>query len=136
VIDVPRVPHTPPHTPLASLYQRLGPAKIRALVQALYPLIKAEPGLGELFPDELSETMNKQEAFLTGLFGGPQLYAQQYGPPRLRARHLPFAITPALALAWFGCFSDALGTLELDEDLRQEVLAGVGRLAAHMVNTE
>ena len=72
---------------LPSLYAQIGAAKLRELVQNFYPLVAVHPLLAELFPENLSETMNKQEAFLTGFLGGPPLYHQTYGHPMLRGRH-------------------------------------------------
>jgi hemoglobin len=117
-----------------TLYDRIGPAKLRAIVQAFYPLVKAEPSISELFPDNLSETMNKQEAFLTGFLGGPPLYHQTYGNPMLRYRHAPFEITPTRAKAWFACFKDAVDSVNLEPSLRDELLQAVSRTAAAMVN--
>jgi hemoglobin len=119
---------------LPKLYDRIGAAKLRAIIQAFYPLVKANPLLTDLFPEELSETMNKQEAFLTGFLGGPPLYHQYYGNPMLRARHLKFEITPARARAWFECFTDASAVADLKPEVRQELLEAVARMAAHMVN--
>ena len=120
---------------MPTLYARIGPANIRKLVLAFYPLVSAHPLLAPLFPEDLSETMNKQEAFLTGFLGGPPLYHQTYGHPMLRARHLKFPITRSVALAWFECFTLAAQTLELPPDVFEELLAAVGRTAAAMVNT-
>jgi hemoglobin len=124
----------PVENQLPKLYDRIGAAKLRAIIQAFYPLVKANPLLSDLFPEELSETMNKQEAFLTGFLGGPPLYHRYYGNPMLRARHLKFEITPARARAWFECFSDASSVADLEPEVRQELLEAVARMAAHMVN--
>ncbi len=118
-----------------TLYDQIGAAKLREIVQIFYPLVKAEPLIAELFPDNLSETMNKQEAFLTGFLGGPPLYHQTYGNPMLRYRHAKFAITPTRAKAWFQCFSDAVQAVELEPSVRQELLEAVARTAAAMVNS-
>jgi hemoglobin len=90
-----------------SLYQQIGAAKLREIVQTFYPLVKADPLLTDLFPEHLSETMNKQEAFLTGFLGGPPLYRQTYGHPMLRGKHMKFKITLHHARAWFECFTEA-----------------------------
>jgi hemoglobin len=118
-----------------TLYARIGPGKLRQIVQAFYPLVKAEPLLSDLFPDNLSETMDKQEAFLTGFLGGPPLYHQTYGNPMLRYRHRAFPITPTRARAWFQCFTDAVDSVNLEAGVRQELLEAVARTAAAMVNT-
>jgi hemoglobin len=118
-----------------TLYSRIGAAKLREIIQVFYSLVKAEPSISDLFPDNLSETMNKQEAFLTGFLGGPQLYHQTYGNPMLRYRHAKFAITPSRARAWFACFTDATKSVQLEPSLEHELLEAVARTAAAMVNT-
>jgi hemoglobin len=118
-----------------TLYQRISAAKLRQIVQQFYVLVKAEPLIAELFPDNLSETMDKQEAFLTGFLGGPPLYHQTYGNPMLRYRHAKFEITPSRAQAWFDCFRDAVHSVGLEPSTAQELLEAVARTAAAMVNT-
>jgi hemoglobin len=118
-----------------TLYSRIGAAKLREIVQAFYPLVKADPLLTDLFPENLSETMNKQEAFLSGFLGGPPLYHQTYGNPMLRYRHREFPITPARAKAWFACFSDAVQSVDLNLETQTELLEAIARTAAAMVNT-
>ena len=119
-----------------TLYSRIGAARLRQIIQVFYGLVKAEPSIADLFPENLSETMNKQEAFLTGFLGGPQLYHQTYGNPMLRYRHAKFAITPARAKAWLSCFTDATKSLHLEPDLEDELLTAIARTAAAMVNTQ
>ncbi|MFN3265310.1 MAG: globin [Deinococcales bacterium] len=118
-----------------SLYSRISASNLRKIVEAFYPLVQAEPLLAELFPDNLSETMNKQEAFLTGFLGGPPLYHQIYGNPMLRYRHAKFAITPTRARAWFSCFQDAVRSVGLEPAVEQELLEAVAKTAAALVNT-
>jgi hemoglobin len=43
-----------------------------------------------------------------GLLGGPPLYHQRHGNPMMRARHLPFPITPAAREEWLACFDRVL----------------------------
>jgi hemoglobin len=119
-----------------SLYAQIGAAKLRALVQNFYPLVVAHPLLSELFPENLSETMNKQEAFWTGFFGGPPLYHQTYGHPMLRGRHMKFQITADRARAWFDCFTEAATAVDLEPAVRSQLLQAVARVAAAMVNSD
>ncbi len=120
-----------------SLYDRIGPDALEKLIRRFYTLVPQHPALAPLFPADLTQTAEKQLAFLTGFFGGPPLYMQRYGHPRLRARHLPFAITPERARAWLACMNAALqGTPEIPEAEAREIYAALSRVAAHMVNTE
>lgn len=118
-----------------TLYSRIGAAKLRQIVQIFYGLVQGEPAIAELFPDNLSETMNKQEAFLSGFLGGPPLYHQTYGNPMLRYRHAKFVITPSRAKAWFTCFSEAVACVQLEVSVQNELLEAVAKTAAAMINT-
>ncbi|KEF34616.1 globin [Deinococcus sp. RL] len=119
-----------------SLYDRIGPEALGLLVRRFYARVARDPDLAPLFPADLTHTAEKQFAFLSGFLGGPPLYLQRYGHPRLRARHLPFEITPARGRAWLACMAAALReTPEIGEAEARELHAALTRVAAHMVNT-
>ena len=61
-----------------------------------------------MFPEDLIAASKKQAAFLIGILGGPPLYQQAYGHPRMRQRHGPFAIDETARQEWLRCFRDAL----------------------------
>ena len=118
-----------------SLYERIGPEALAALVTRFYGHVAAHPDLAPIFPADLTHTAEKQFAFLSGFLGGPPLYHERYGHPRLRARHLPFEITPDLARAWLSCLNAALReTPEIGEAEARELYAALARVAVHMVN--
>ena len=52
--------------------------------------------------------------FLSGWSGGPPLYVQRLGHPRLRMRHFPFAIGTAERDQWLWCMNKALDESQLD----------------------
>lgn len=119
-----------------SLYDRIGPDALAALVTAFYARVAADPELAPIFPAELTLTAGKQLAFLTGFTGGPPLYHQRFGNPMLRARHLPHPVTPRRAQAWLTCMAAALeATSEVAQADAQELYAALARVATHMVNT-
>lgn len=120
-----------------ALYDRIGPGALRALLTRFYARVARDPLLAPIFPPDLTETLEKQFAFMSGFTGGPPLYHERYGHPRLRARHLPFPVTPSRARAWLACMRAALEeTPEIAPDEAREFFAAVSRVAAHMVNTE
>ncbi|MGM9320048.1 globin domain-containing protein [Deinococcus aquaticus] len=119
-----------------SLYDRIGPEALAALVSRFYDFVAREPLLTPIFPADLTLTAEKQLAFLSGFLGGPPLYHERFGHPRLRARHLPFPITPARAQAWLACMRAALdATPAISAADGQELFTALSRVAAHMVNT-
>ena len=106
-------------------YERLGgePA-VRALVDRFYDLMDLEPSyasLRALHPGALDGSRDKLHWFLCGWMGGPDLYVQRFGHPRLRARHLPFAIGIAERDQWVSCMRQAMQELGLDADLEQRL---------------
>ncbi|WP_435922342.1 globin [Paenibacillus sp. DYY-L-2] len=122
--------------PNLTIYDNLGGAgTIRKLVEAFYPKVQDHPLLGPLFPEDITPVMEKQYMFLTQFFGGPSLYSDAVGHPMMRARHLPFPITPERAEAWLGCMSAALEEIGIEEPLRGFVLQRLSGPAFHFVNT-
>jgi hemoglobin len=86
-----------PHTSEApSLYDVIGGAeRLRELVDRFYDLMQLEPefaGIHAMHPLPNDGSREKLFMFLSGWMGGPDLFIERYGHPRLRARHLPFAI--------------------------------------------
>lgn len=110
-----------------------GPTVAR-LVEAFYRRVAEHPDLAPIFPDDLRPVAEKQLAFLTQFFGGPPLFAEQYGPPRLRARHLPHPITPKRTDAWLACMSEAMDEVGITGHVREFLFDRIQRTAYHMVN--
>lgn len=119
-----------------TLYEAAGGEEtIRKLVETFYPLVQQDPLLSPLFPEDIRPVMEKQFLFLTQYFGGPPLYSQKYGHPMMRARHLPFPITPERAQAWLNCMKRAMETVGIEETLRKLMLERLTATAYHFVNT-
>ena len=101
--------HRHPWGDEATPYLALGgdPA-VRALVDAFYDVIEAEsPVLRGMLPAKTTGSRQKLYEYLSGWLGGPPLYTDKRGHPRLRMRHLPFPIGPAEADEWMRCFRAA-----------------------------
>lgn len=119
-----------------SLYEAIGgAAAIARIVEAFYPKVQADPDIGSLFPDDITPVMEKQKLFLTQFFGGPSLYSDLYGHPMMRARHMPFPITPERADAWLSCMRRALEEAGLAPEWQRVVLERLKGPAYHFVNT-
>ena len=122
-----------------TIYDQLGgEAGVRKIVDRFYDLMSELPDareVRELHPDDLSDSRNKLFKFLSGYFGGPSLYIQQYGHPRLRARHLPFKIGQRERDQWLLCMNQAIDELVDDPSLSQSLKATFFRTADHMRNT-
>ncbi|MGG0825183.1 globin [Paenibacillus turicensis] len=119
-----------------SIYDQLGGADtIKRLVEAFYPKVQDHPLLGPLFPEDITPVMEKQEMFLTQFLGGPSLYSDAHGHPMMRARHMPFPITPERAEAWLSCMKEALEQIQVEKSLKEIVLKRLSGPAFHFVNT-
>jgi hemoglobin len=101
-----------------SLYKLVGgEAGLRALVERFYDLIDSAPEAAQiraLHPKSLKQSREKFFMFLSGWTGGPQLYVEKYGHPRLRMRHMPFAISSTERDQWIWCMHKALDESQLD----------------------
>ena len=134
-----RTPHATPDGTLdatATPFARLGGrAAVARLVDAFYDRVEADPELRAVFPADLGPGRERQKLFLEQWLGGEPRYERAYGPPALRRRHLPFAITEAAAERWLAHFAAALDECAVEPDLAAEVLAALRPVALRMVNT-
>lgn len=110
---------------------------MRALVDRFYDLMddlpEAAPIRG-MHPKDLRMSREKLFLFLVGWLGGPPLYVQRFGHPRLRARHLPFPIDDDGADQWMRCMEQALEEHVGDQTLRDQLKHAFRRTADHMRN--
>ena len=122
-----------------TLYEALGGEEpIRKICDRFYDFMEELPEARDvlaLHPPDLSESRDKFYWFLVGWMGGPQLFVQRFGHPRLRARHLPFKIDSKARDQWMLCMEKALDIEITNEEVRTQLLAAFARLADHMRNT-
>ena len=121
-----------------TLYDQVGGADgLRRLVDRFYTLMDTLPeawDVRRLHADDLSNSSEKLFMFLSGWLGGPPLYIERFGHPRLRARHLPFSIGARERDQWMLCMREAMLSQLADEALRTNLLGALGALADHMRN--
>ncbi|QET02339.1 MULTISPECIES: group II truncated hemoglobin [Cupriavidus] len=114
-----------------------GDARVRELVDRFYDLMDLEDqfkGLRALHPTTLEGSRDKLYWFLSGWLGGPSLYIEKFGHPRLRARHLPFEIGISERDQWMRCMSMAMEDVGLSEDLRLRLMQAFFQTADWMRN--
>ena len=91
------------------LYAMVGEEGFQRLVAGFYRQVPADDILGPMDPaDDLAGAEQRLRDFLIGRFGGPPRYIEQRGHPRLRARHMPFHVTPAARDRWLQLMLRAL----------------------------
>ena len=114
-----------------------GETGVRQLVDRFYDLMEMMPatkGILDLHPQDLTSSRDKLFKFLSGFLGGPSLYIEQYGHPRLRARHLPFPIGESERDQWMLCMNQSIDEQVDDEMLAQQLKLTFFRTADHMRN--
>ena len=114
-----------------------GETGIRRLVDRFYDLIDTAPEaatIRALHARSLKSAREKLFLYLTGWTGGPPVYVERYGHPRLRARHLPFPISTRERDEWLWCMDRALDEHEMPNELRVHLREQFHSLADHMRN--
>ncbi|KAF0817026.1 MULTISPECIES: globin domain-containing protein [unclassified Cytobacillus] len=120
-----------------TLFEELGGTEtIDKLVEAFYPRVYADPVLSPLFEGDIEEIKRKQKMFLTQFLGGPPLYSQEFGPPAMKQRHLPFEITSLRAQRWLACMKEAFKATGLEQNPASVLFYDrLMQVAAIMVNS-
>ena len=114
-----------------------GEARVRELVERFYDLMELEPTYAALratHSPSLDEAREKLFLFLCGWLGGPDYYVQRYGHPRLRMRHLPFAIGIRERDEWVICMNQAMQEINVPDALRERLTRSFMQTADWMRN--
>jgi hemoglobin len=114
-----------------------GEPVVRALVDRFYDLMDLEPSyalLRGLHPDSLNDSRDKLFWFLCGWLGGPPLYEDRFGHPRLRARHMPYSIGIAERDQWMACMVQAMAEQGLSTQWIERLTASFQNTADWMRN--
>lgn len=114
-----------------------GEEGIRSLVDRFYDLMDSAPEavhVRALHAASLKVSREKLRLFLTGWTGGPPVYVEKFGHPRLRMRHFPFAIGARERDEWLWCMDRAMDEHEMPDTLRSALRARLHELADHMRN--
>ena len=114
-----------------------GEAPVRRLVDRFYDLMDLEPGYAELRASHgstLEDARQKLFWFLCGWLGGPDHYVERFGHPRLRMRHMPFAIGILERDQWVACMDQAMQETEVPEALRVRLKSSFMQTADWMRN--
>jgi hemoglobin len=99
------------------LYATIGEDGFRRLIAAFYRQVPADDVLGPMYPNhDFAGAEQRLRDFLIGRFGGPQRYIEQRGHPRLRMRHMPFAVNSTARERWMQLMTNALDEVKLPPD--------------------
>lgn len=98
-----------------------GEERVRALVERFYDLMELEPAyqaLRRAHGDSLERARERLFWFLCGWLGGPDYYVARFGHPRLRMRHMPYAIGIRERDEWVACMDQAMQETQVPQALR------------------
>jgi hemoglobin len=114
-----------------------GEETFRRLVHRFYQGVAADPLLRPLYPGEdLGPAEERLTLFLIQYWGGPNTYSRERGHPRLRMRHMPFAIGTAERDAWLRHMRDAVDELGLPQQLDDMLWRYLTMAANSLVNAD
>lgn len=114
-----------------------GEEAIRRLVDRFYDLMDSSAeatNVRALHAASLKQSREKLFMYLTGWTGGPPVYEQKFGHPRLRMRHMPFTIGARERDEWMWCMNRALDEQTIPDELREDLRSKMAHLADFMRN--
>ncbi|MEO5932733.1 MAG: group II truncated hemoglobin [Duganella sp.] len=121
-----------------TLYEVIGgEARVRDMVDRFYDLMELESEFALLraaHPPTLDNARARLFMFLSGWMGGPDLYIEAHGHPRLRMRHMPFAIGTKERDQWLRAMAWAMEDVGIDEALRVRLMESFYQTADWMRN--
>ena len=125
-------------TDARTVFQAVGGAEtFDRLVERFYEGISADSVLRPMYPaDDLVESRRRLSLFLQQYFGGPSSYSEERGHPRLRMRHLPFAIGQAERDAWMRHMRAAVAAERFPHEVEVVLLEYFDRAASFLMNRD
>ncbi len=124
-----------------SYFEILGQDQINSLVDNFYEIMESDPKakecfeLHEIFDGRVhTESKEKLKAFLTGWMGGPNLFVERYGPPRMRARHLHIRIDEQAKEQWLYCMEKSMKKTNLYKKEKKKLMNSFLALAMRIRN--
>jgi hemoglobin len=107
------------------------------LIGHFYEGVAADPVLAPLYPPhDLDGARRRLTLFFAQYWGGPRTYDAERGHPRLRMRHVPFAIGPAQRDAWLRLMRSAIEASEPPPAVAEPLVTYVEMAAEAMRNRE
>lgn len=121
-----------------TIYQQIGgETGLREFVDALYNTMDDLPEVArvrDMHTGDLSYARDRLFMFLSGMLGGPPLYMEAFGPPRLRRQHLHFEIGNEERNQWLLCAQKAVDMLAVASSAKQSLMAALTSMANHLRN--
>lgn len=105
------------------------------MVAGFYRRVRTDEVLGPLYPpDDWEGAEARLRDFLLFRFGGVMRYVEERGHPRLRMRHLPFAIGEAERDRWLELMGEAVREAGVAREPAQALMTFFAQVADFMRN--
>ncbi|HET7339744.1 MAG TPA: globin [Candidatus Dormibacteraeota bacterium] len=112
-----------------------GEPTFRVLVERFYARVAIDPVLRPVYPEEdLAGATERLTLFLIQYWGGPSTYSERRGHPRLRMRHVPFAIGQPERDAWLAHMTAAVDSLDVAPHVRKALIDYFESASTAMIN--
>jgi hemoglobin len=112
-----------------------GEPTFHRIVARFYEQVATDEVLRPLYPEQdLGPAEERLRLFLMQYWGGPTTYSDLRGHPRLRMRHMPFAIGGAERDAWLGAMRIAIDEAGLAQAHRAQLWEYLEMVAHNMTN--
>lgn len=106
------------------------------LVDAFYERVGTDPPLRSLYPADLAPGKRHLAWFLIQRFGGPNLFNDRRGAPRLRMRHAAFAVTQQMRDSWIKHMLEAVDAVGVFAPHKQAMREYFEHSATFLINRE
>ena len=126
-----------PENPDAVVYSLIGEDGFERLTVAFYRGVASDDILRPMYPEgdaALEAARLRLREFLVYRFGGPQRYIAARGHPRLRARHMPFAVDQAARDRWVKLMDAALAEMKLPAEAERILREFFANTATFLIN--
>ncbi len=117
------------------LYALLGEDKLTAIVHGFYKRVKTDPILSPMYPQsDFEGAQRRLLGFILFRTGGPDTYIKERGHPRLRMRHMPFAVDQSARDRWVKLMDESIDENHLDPEPASVLKSFLHDTATAMMN--
>ncbi|MGB0993158.1 MAG: globin [Akkermansiaceae bacterium] len=119
----------------AVIYTILGEAGFTKLVAAFYKRVKTDDLIAPMYPEQdFAGAEERLRDFLLFRFGNDPRYQEKRGHPRLRMRHMPFAIGDEEAERWLELMDAAMDETNVPQSIQMDLRTFFTMVAHNMKN--
>jgi hemoglobin len=117
------------------IWRGLGSEGLERIVAAFYRRVREDDLIGPMYPDGDWEGAERRLAgFLKFRIGGDEGYLQERGHPRLRMRHMPFAIGEAERDRWLELMGAAIEEEKIAPEYAEPLMVFFAQVADFLRN--